>query len=66
VRKTNLGQPIEPVFDAVDGQDLREVGKVIWTSTRHHLGDASCECPAIEAIARLQVLGYTITKTTPP
>lgn len=60
---TNQGRDIDAVFDAVSSSDMEDVAReAIWPSVHSHPHGASCLCPTVEAIARLQELGYTITK----
>lgn len=68
---TNQGRDIAAVFAAVSIEDLGQVAATIRAEVESHPSAAvypealGCTCTAIEAVARLQELGYTITKGDP-
>ncbi len=59
---TNQGRDIGRVSKEVSWRDIDEAAQVMWREVRRHSARASCECPVIEVIARLQELGYVISK----
>ncbi len=59
---SNLGREIGQLLDDVTLPDLQETSKPGWIIYRRHPHDASCDCPAIEILARLYELGYRIVR----
>jgi hypothetical protein len=50
-------------MNAVSWVDLDDVAAVIRRDMAAHPPDATCACPAVAAVARLQELGYMIDFT---
>jgi len=62
--RSNQGSyEIDRVLDDVRAVDLKSAAEVGWAEVRNHpTAPVSCECPAIEILARLYELGYRLTK----
>lgn len=59
---TNQGRDIDLVFEEISTEDLDAVAEVIWLECSRHPGEASCFCPAVEAVAKIQELGYRLVR----
>lgn len=57
--QTQVGRG-DRVLAEVAFEDLEKVAAALWRETSLHPPGASCECPAFEAVATLQELGYRL------
>lgn len=59
---TNQGRDIDAALRAVPYEDIQALTVVLWDEVHSHPAGASCECPAMEVVAKLIELGYKIKK----
>lgn len=59
---SNQGRMLYPVLDDVDREDLTAAAQAGWTEVHNHPAGATCECVAMEVLARLYELGYRLVK----
>lgn len=56
------GRDLDTVTAVVSWADIEDIAASIREEMTGHPPQWTCACPAVEAVARLQELGYTITK----
>lgn len=61
---TNQGRNTDLLWKDLTWADIKAAADALWLEARHHPGDASCECPAVEAVAVLYERGYRLVPMT--
>lgn len=59
---SNQGRDLDLLLQDVPMLALQEAATALWTEVEAHDDTASCECPVIEALARLYELGYRVVQ----
>lgn len=60
---SNHGREIGTMLDDLTWADLAAANEALRLSVSTHPADATCECPAMEALAVLYERGYRLVKT---